>query len=486
MLHNQFPFFKNNSNIYLDSAASCQKPQTVIDAITDFYSSEYSSNHGVHNLANNLNEKIESCRELIARFINAKSSKEIVFTSGATESFNLIAQSIKVPKNKTNILICIAEHHSNLLPWQILATENNLEIRYFRLTKTGEIDLGDFESKIDSDTFLVAASHCSNVLGIINDVQTICEIGSKYGAISVVDATQSIVHTDVDVQGINCDFLAFSGHKIYGPTGIGVLYGKSEQLEKLNNYKVGGEMVELVTREKNYYKETPYRFEAGTINLAGIIGLKAAIEWFISNKQEIFDTEKELYKYCLEKLLVVENIEMLGYPLSKGSEAKTQGDSKNHRHPELISVSPTTEDSYGVKTTPTATLSPLHEGYSTNTNVIMNEPKIEIGMSSQREVAASLTEGVNPTQRLPTENKLQPKQATIFSFTIQGINSYDLAEYLNLKNISIRVGQHCTGLLHEHLELDSTLRISLACYNTREDIDKFVEEIKNGIRILKF
>ncbi len=441
MLRNQFPFFQNNSNIYLDSAASCQKPQVVIDAITNFYSIEYSSNHGVHNLSNNLNEKIEDCRELIAKFINAKDSKEIVFTPGATESFNLIAKSIKVPKNKTNILICIAEHHSNLLPWQILAAENNLEIRYFGLTETGEIDLLDFGNKIDSETFLVAVSHCSNVFGIINDVKTICEISSRYEAISVVDATQSVVHTDVDVLDINCDFLVYSGHKIYGPTGIGILYGKLEQLENLNKYKVGGEMVELVTKVQNYYKEIPYRLEAGTINLAGIVGLKAAIEWFITNKQEIFETEEELYEYCLNKLNEIKGVSWLSYPLSKlevgsgflnlasprqGSESQTQGDSEiNNR-----------------KTTPTAMLSPLHEGYFTN--------------------------------RTP-----------IFSFTIQGINSYDLAEYLNLKNISIRVGQHCTGLLHEYLGLDSTLRISLASYNNREDIDRVVEEIMNGIKRLK-
>ena len=447
MLLSQFPFFQNNSNIYLDSAASCQKPQVVIDAITNFYSNEYSSNHGVHNLANNLNDKIESCRELISKFINAKNSKEIVFTTGATEGFNLIAKTIKVPKNKTNILICIAEHHSNLLPWQVLANENNLEIRYFGLTDSGEIDLEDFVAKIDSNTLLVAVSHCSNVLGIINDVQTICKICSEYGAISVVDATQSVVHADVDVQNINCDFLTFSGHKIYGPTGIGVLYGKSEQLENLNNYKVGGEMVELVTRQKNYYKEIPYRFEAGTINLAGIVGLKAAIEWFVKNKQEIFETEEGLFRYCLEKLSSINDLQYISYPLPKGSEAKTQGDFKNHPNPELVSESSTTETK----------------------------------KSSQREVSAKLTEGVIPTQQL-NPNKLIP----IFSFTIQNINSYDLAEYLNLKNISIRVGQHCTGLLHEYLKVDSTLRISLACYNSHEDIDKAVEGIKNGIERLSY
>jgi cysteine desulfurase / selenocysteine lyase len=420
MLRSQFPFFSNNSNIYVDSAASTQKPQAVIEAMTDFYSSTYSSNHGVHDLSNNLNDQIEECRSRVARFINTKDSKEIIFTTGATESFNLIASTIRVPKNKNNILICIAEHHSNLLPWQVLAEKNGLEIRYFGLTNNGEINIKDFESKIDSETFLVAVSHCSNVLGIINDIESICKTCSNYGSISVVDATQSIVHSEVDVKEINCDFLAFSGHKIYGPTGIGVLYGKFEQLEKLDNYKVGGEMVELVTKEKNYWKETPYRFEAGTINLAGIIGLNAAIEWFTENHKEIFEVEESLYQYCIEKLTEIENLNFIVF-----------------KKP-----------------------------------VILNSFQNPLIIESKEEIKHK-------------ETSLNTTNIPIFTFTIQGINLYDLAEYLNLKDISIRVGQHCTGLLHEYLELDSTLRISLACYNTKEDIDKVVEEIKNGIEKLK-
>jgi cysteine desulfurase / selenocysteine lyase len=440
-LRSQFLFFKNNSNIYLDSAASTQKPQSVIDAITDFYSSTYSNNHGVHDLANNLNDRIEETRELIAQFINAKSSKEIIFTSGATESFNLIASTIKVPKNKKNILLCIAEHHSNLLPWQVLAQKNDLEIRYFGLTENEEIDMQNFENKIDSNTFLVAVSHCSNVLGIINNVQPICKISSDYGAISVVDATQSIVHREIDVREIDCDFLAFSGHKIYGPTGIGILYGKHEHLEKLGNYK------ELVTKEKNYWKETPYRLEAGTINLAGIIGLNAAIEWFIENKKEIFEIEKELYDYTLQRLSEIESLNLIENKSIINNDKKTVV--FDHTViPDLIGNPLTIE---------------IKKPANLNPNVILNSFQ-------------------NPQ---PNETKLQnTTDIPIFTFTVQGINSYDLAQYLNLKNISVRVGQHCTGLLHEYLELDSTLRISLACYNTKEDIDKAVEEIKNGIERL--
>jgi cysteine desulfurase / selenocysteine lyase len=424
-LRSKFPFFTNSSNVYLDSAASTQKPQAVINAITDFYSSTYSSNHGVHDLANNLNDKIEECRTRIAKFINANSSKEIVFTSGATESFNLIANTIRIPKDRTNILICIAEHHSNLLPWQVLAQKNDLEIRYFGLTANGEIDYADFESKINSETLLVAVTHCSNVLGIVNDIEKICAKCSELGVISIVDATQSIVHTDINVQEINCDFLAFSGHKIYGPTGIGVLYGKSEQLEKLDNYKVGGEMVELVTKEKNYWKDIPYRFEAGTINLAGIVGLNAAIEWFVENRNEIFEAEEVLYDYALEQLSCIKNLKLV--TIKSKIIQNTQTDALNKK-PIILSS--------------------------------FQDP-------------------------LTIENKNQnTTNIPIFTFTIQGTNSYDLAEYLNLKNISIRVGQHCTGLLHEYLEIESTLRISLACYNTREDIDKVVKEIRNGIEKL--
>jgi cysteine desulfurase / selenocysteine lyase len=432
-LRSQFPFFNNSSNVYLDSAASTQKPQMVITAITDFYSSTYSSNHGVHNLANNLNENIEECRTRIAKFINANSSKEIVFTSGATESFNLIANAIQVPKSKANVLIYIAEHHSNLLPWQVLAQKNNLEIRYFGLTKNGEIDYVDFESKLDSKTLLVAITHCSNVLGIVNNIEKISTKCTELGAISIVDATQSIVHTDINVREINCDFLAFSGHKIYGPTGIGVLYGKSEQLEKLDNYKVGGEMVELVTKEKNYWKEIPYRFEAGTINLAGIIGLNSALEWFADNRNEIFVAEDELHQYCQEKLIGIKNLKLI-------TNQKPYNPNSN------------------TFTKITTTLNP-------NPAVILNSFQ----------------------DPFTIENKSQNTTNTpIFTFTITGINSYDLAEYLNLKNISVRVGQHCTGLLHEYLGIESTLRISLACYNTKEEIDKVINEIKNGIEKLKF
>jgi cysteine desulfurase / selenocysteine lyase len=431
ILRSQFPFFSNNSNTYLDSAASTQKPQVVINAITDFYSSTYSSNHGVHDLANKLNDKIEECRTRIAKFIDAKSSKEIVFTSGATESFNLVANTIQVPKNKTNILICIAEHHSNLLPWQVLAQKNDLEIRYFGLTADGEIDYADFENKINSETLLVAVTHCSNVLGIVNDIEKICAKCSELGAISIVDATQSIVHTDIDVQEINCDFLAFSGHKIYGPTGIGILYGKSQQLGKLDNYKVGGEMVELVTKEKNYWKDIPYRFEAGTINLAGIVGLNAALEWFVENQNEIFVAEEELYQYCQEKLIGIKNLKLIT----------------------------------------------IQKPYIPNSNAFIKNPT-----TLNPNPAVILNSFQNP---LTIENKSPNTTSTpIFTFTIQGINSYDLAEYLNLKNISVRVGQHCTGLLHEYLGIESTLRISLACYNTREDIDKVVKEIRNGIEKL--
>ncbi len=475
MLRDQFPFFEDNSNIYLDSAASCQKPQAVIDKITNFYSKDYSSNHGVHNLANNLNERVEECRTRIASFIKAKSPNEIVFTSGATESFNLIANSVVVPKHKTNILICITEHHSNLLPWQILAKLNNLEIRYFGLTETGEIDLQDFENKINSGTFLVAVSQCSNVLGIINDIRLICKKCIENEAISVVDATQSIVHSEVDVRDVNCDFLAFSGHKIYGPTGIGVLYGKYDQLEKLNNYKVGGEMVELVTKEKNYYKEVPYRFEAGTINLSGIVGLNAATKWFVNNQKEIFAVEQELSKYCRQKLSEIEGLELVQkMPLVKGL---SQSDWGYHKIPTETVILNSLQN-------PPAAKSVIQSEVKNLPNLERKHTIRFAATPQDRNCSQSVF--LNLFQDPPAlDTKIQSSRTPIFSFTIQNINSYDLAEYLNLKNISVRVGQHCTGLLHEYVGLDSTLRISLACYNTREDIDKVVEEIKNGIEKLK-
>jgi cysteine desulfurase / selenocysteine lyase len=398
-LRGQFPFFQNNLNVYLDSAASAQKPQVVIDSIVNFYSNEYSNNHGSHNLAFSLNQKIDKVRLKISQFIGAKSPQEVVFTSGATESFNLLASSLNISKDKTNLLVSISEHHSNMLPWQELANKNNLEVRYFNLLASGEIDLEDFNSKLDKHTLLVAVSHCSNVLGVINDVKTICKLANQKNALTIVDATQSIVHSALDVVDLNCDFLAFSGHKLYGPTGIGILYGKFELLNRLKNFKVGGEMVEFVTKEQNYWKETPYRLEAGTANLEGILGLGQAIEWFKMNQAQIFKTEKELFEYLKFEIAQIPRI-----------------------------------------------------------NLIVSENT--------------------------SENLTKSKHAPILTFTVQEIDSYDLSQYLYLKNIAIRAGQHCTGPLHQFLGVNSTLRVSLACYNTKVEIDLFIQELKNGIKIL--
>lgn len=395
-LRSQFPFFGNSNNIYLDSAASSHKPQVVVDSIVDFYTKEYASNHGIHSLASDLNNRIEECRESIAELINVYSPSEIVFTSGATESLNLLASTIKVLKGKKKILVSVSEHHSNILPWQELAHRQGLEIEYFGLEASGKIDLVDLKSKLNIEVAILAITHCSNVLGIINDIQGICELASLYKIITVVDATQSIVHTDVDVRDLGCDFLVFSGHKIYGPTGIGVLYGPKKQLELLNNYKVGGEMVELVTMNKNYYKEIPYRLEAGTINLDGIIGLGTAIQWFRANKEQAWKIERELSQYCYTELQKISGIKF------------------------LVDYS----------------------GFSSGFH------------------------------------------STIFSFTITGINTFDLAQYLNLQNISVRSGQQCAGILHEYLGIDNSLRVSLGCYNTREDIDKLILALQVGIEKL--
>jgi cysteine desulfurase / selenocysteine lyase len=324
-LRSQFPILNQKVNrknlVYLDSAATTQKPESVIRAISNFYQSQNSSSHSVHFLANQLSLEIENTRQIVADFLGSQAS-EIIFASGSTDSLNLLANGFLMAslseensrfklKATDKILVCIAEHHSNILPWQRLTQVIGCQIEYFAILETGEIDMQDLESKI-KDAKVVCFSHVSNVLGLENNVAQICNLAKSIGAICVVDGTQAVSHLNVDVKKLGCDFYCFSGHKVYGPTGIGVLYGKQELLEQLPNYKLGGEMVESVTQSKNFFKESPYRFEAGTSNFAGIIGLKAALVWLRENQKQIFETESLLTKYLQKKLQQIPGLQVLG------------------------------------------------------------------------------------------------------------------------------------------------------------------------------
>jgi cysteine desulfurase / selenocysteine lyase len=527
-LRSQFPILKTQLNghdlVYLDSAATSQKPQEVIDAMTDFYTYNNASSHSVHSLGGKVTEMVEDTRQVVADFIEADIG-EVVFTSGATEGINLIANgflemslkgqlivaantvspfSCEAQKDNTlsvekstpsgfachpsrgefdhrsfknfnpfnltkdsEILICVDQHHSNILPWQRLAELIGCKVVFFGILASGRWDLQDFESKLGINTKVIAISSVSNVLGVVQEVKEINDILNKYYPVAtqqpldrgnsestqshfgtesfsslkmvnftvrpivVLDATQAVSHFDVNIKKLGVDFMVFSGHKVYGPTGVGVLYGKKELLEVLPNYKVGGDMVDSVTLEKNIYKESPFRFEAGTANFGSIIGLQASLEWFIRNQQEIFELENELFRYLVLKLKEIKGLEILG-------------ESENEDYPVALHQ-------------------PLNSG-----NLSSARSHFSTGSIASPKMKDFL--GVN---RIP-----------LVSFNIKGLNSLDLALLLDQKGICIRSGQHCAGILHEYLAINSSCRISLACFNTKEEIDFIIDCINEAVIIL--
>ena len=313
MFKNQFPIFQNEKINYLDTAASAQKPQLVIDEIADFYQNQYANVHrGSCHLASMATSAYEEARKTVAQFINA-SEKQVVFTKSATESLNLIANGYLDLLNKDDeILVSIEEHHANFVPWQQIALKTGAKFITFNILDNGEIDMDDFEKKLSHKTKLVAISQLSNVLGIVNPVQEICQKAHLVGARVVVDAAQSIAHMGVDVKDLDCDFLVFSGHKLYGPTGIGVLYGKEEALNILSPYQYGGDMVQSVFVEKTVFKESPHKFEAGTPPFVEAIGLKKAIEFMNDISMVMVEKhEKELTNYLIEELEKINEVEIL-------------------------------------------------------------------------------------------------------------------------------------------------------------------------------
>ncbi len=285
-IRNQFPMLQtkvyNKPLIYLDSAATTFKPQQVIDAITTHYQTECSNIHrGIHYFSELGTTKYEQAREKVQAYINAKSSCEIIFTRGTTESINLLATVLNSDYFKAGdeIILSYMEHHSNIVPWQMIAKHKELKINFIQLTADGRLDLEHFQSLLSEKTKLVAVNHISNVLGTVNPIETIIELAHQAGAWCMIDAAQSIAHCQIDVQALDVDFLVFSGHKMYGPTGIGVLYGKEQLLDRLPPYQGGGAMIDLVTPEKTTYNKLPFKFEAGTPNITGTLGLAAAIDF---------------------------------------------------------------------------------------------------------------------------------------------------------------------------------------------------------------
>ncbi len=424
----QFPIFQANPKlVYLDSAATTQTPQVVLDAMDKYYKNYRSNIHrGLYKISVQASEAFEASRASLASFINAK-PEEIIFTSGATHGLNQLAYSLSTRLTpKDNIVLTRWEHHANLVPWQQMSQRFGFELRFIDLspltvipTSKEEslshsttdrdpsslrslgmtIDLISAKHLIDQNTKIVSISPTSNVLGNIiatDELVKLVQLAKLNKAITIVDAAQAVAHTPIDVKKIDCDFLVFSGHKMYGPTGIGVLYGKKEMLEKhLEPFFFGGDMVKAVSYEKAEWNDTPWKFEAGTPNIAGAIGLGAAVKFIEKiGWKKIQTHERELTKYLFEKLTNV-----------------------------------------GVET--------LH--------------------------ATSLRD-----------------QIGIIPFALPNIHPHDIAEILAEQNICVRAGFHCAEPLHHYLGLDNgTIRVSLGVYNTEEDIDRLITGIKKATRVFR-
>ena len=309
--------------VYFDNAATSQKPQCVIDKIAEMYTTVNSNVHrGVHYLSQAATDEHEAARTTVQKFINAFSPNEIVFTRGATESINLVASSFchKFCKEGDEILITAMEHHSNIVPWQIQAEERGLNLKVAPINSEGELLIDEFEKLISDKTKLIALTHISNVLGTINPIKELIDIAHKYNVPILIDAAQSVQHTKVDVQELDCDFLAFSSHKVYGPTGVGVLYGKEKWLNELPPYQGGGEMISSVSFEKTTFNKLPFKFEAGTPDFVGTAALATALNYVNSiGLDNIAHHEDELLKYATNQMLQIPGMRIIGTAKEKCS-----------------------------------------------------------------------------------------------------------------------------------------------------------------------
>ncbi|MEI4801364.1 cysteine desulfurase SufS [Bacillus sp. FJAT-51639] len=390
-IRKQFPILDQKVNgkqlVYFDSAATSQKPIQVIETLEHYYK-EYNSNvhRGVHTLGTKATDAYEGAREKVRKFINAKSMEEIIFTRGTTTALNTVAASYGMEnvKEGDEIVISYMEHHSNIIPWQQVAKKTGATLKYLPLQEDGTISLEDVRQTITPNTKIVSIMYVSNVLGTINPVKEIAEIAHQNGAIMVVDGAQSTPHMKVDVQDLNCDFYTLSAHKMCGPTGIGVLYGKKELLNNMEPIEFGGEMIDFVDLQESTWKELPWKFEAGTPIIANAIGLGAAIDFLEEiGLDHIEKHEHELAQYALERLSEVDGVTIYG-------------------------------------------------------------PK---------------------------------KRAGLVTFNIDEVHPHDVATVLDVEGIAVRAGHHCAQPLMKWLKASSTARASFYLYNTKEEIDTFVEAL---------
>ncbi len=316
----QFPVLHQKVNgkplIYFDNAATNQKPKQVIDALVNYYQGYNANIHrGIHTLAEKATKAFEATRHSMQKFINAKHVEEIIFTRGVTESINLVASSYgrAFLKEGDEVIISGLEHHSNIVPWQIICEEKKSKLKVIPITEVGEIDLEAYRKLLSAKTKIVAVNHASNSLGTINPIKEIIRLAHEVGAVVLIDGAQAAAHLEIDVQDLDCDFYCISSHKMYGPTGTGILYGKRSLLEKMPPYMGGGEMIKDVTFAKTTYNDLPYKFEAGTPNIADVIALNEAINFINTlGKEQIAEHESELLAYASEKLALIPGLKLIG------------------------------------------------------------------------------------------------------------------------------------------------------------------------------
>ena len=318
-----FPLLGKRADIvYLDNAATTQKPRRVIDALRSYYETANANVHrGAHRLSDAATAAFEAARETVAKRINAGSSKEVVWTRGTTEAINLVAAAYAplVLGEGDDVLVTELEHHSNIVPWQLACSRFGARLRAVRVLPSGELDMADFHAKLTEQTKIVAVGHVSNALGTINDLAAIVSSAKAAGATVVVDGAQAMAHFEVDVQALGCDFYAFSGHKMYGPTGIGALWGRQALLDAMPPWQTGGEMIERVRIEATTYAATPLKFEAGTPHIAGVAGLKAAVDYLDDlDPQAVADHEDDLLAYATASLQQIDGVSVIGTAPRKG------------------------------------------------------------------------------------------------------------------------------------------------------------------------
>lgn len=382
----------NHKLVYLDNGATTQKPIQVINALKEYNEKSHGNPHrGAHQLSIMATVEYDLAKERVKGFINAKSADEIIFTKNTTESINLVANTYgrEFIHENDEIVIAISEHHSNILPWQRVARENKAILKYMYLNEEGRLTFEEFKSKITKKTKLVSLAQMSNVLGTIHPIEEIIDHAHKMGAVVLIDGAQSAPHMKVDIQELDADFFVFSAHKMLGPMGIGVLYGKKDLLEKMPPFLMGGDMIEYVYEQEATFAPIPFKFEGGTQNVEGAVGFRAAIEYLENvGINDIHEHEKMLTEYALEKMLALPYINIQG-------------------------------------------------------------------------------------------PKTVEKKGGIISFTMEDIHPHDISTILDSYGIAVRAGHHCAQPLMRYLNVPATTRISFYLYNTKDDIDQFIEGIKN-------